>query len=755
MESQSTDRLELAAHFVNSTNSPIFLTGKAGTGKTTFLRNLSKMTHKTFVIVAPTGIAALHAKGVTIHSQFLLPFGTFIPTREPEGNFSASGNFYTQFSLGGRHTLNMARKKVLRSIDLLIIDEVSMLRADILDAIDYRLKSVKRNFNEPFGGVQVLMIGDLFQLPPIVKDYEWQVLNRFYKSMHFYEAKALQNSGMVYLELDKIFRQKDDKFINILNNLRDNRITTEDINILNSHFKTDEEIKKLRDNIIITTHNYKAEEHNRIELEELKSKSYFFEAVIEKDFPESLFPIPKTLELKEGAQIMFIKNDASGYADYFNGKMAKIKTIDDDGIKVTMTDSKIEYILKREIWENKRYKIREDTKELEEDIIGTFEQYPVKLAWAVTVHKSQGLTFDQAIIDVGQAFAPGQVYVALSRLRSLSGLTLRTRIQPHVISSDNDVVQFTASTKHQPPLMELLANHQKSYIRKLLESAFNFDEIIRSFDAFSKEFDNSLKFEDPEIESAIAKIHKEILNEESNSFKFQRQLLGLLQQKDENNLMDRLEKGSEYYSNLLKESLKKLLIHSAEVEQFSKTKIYLENISELEIILLKKMGELQKVTFLVPAIMNGEEIGKMTEITKNIVQLRINLVQETKQIVKENPKFVSSKTGRKRKGKGESKIKLEKGETYEITYDLSRSGKTISEIVNLRGLTESTIKGHLAKGIASGKVDIRQHFDDDLIQEISDLIEKANGELSLIIQKTPEKYDYGTLKMIAAYMANQ
>jgi hypothetical protein len=755
MESQSTDRLELAAHFVNSTNSPIFLTGKAGTGKTTFLRNLTEITHKTYVIVAPTGIAALHAKGVTIHSQFLLPFGTFIPTKEPEGNFSASGNFYTQFSLGRRHTLNMARKKVLRSIDLLIIDEVSMLRADILDAIDYRLKSVKRNFNEPFGGVQVLMIGDLFQLPPIVKDFEWQVLSRFYKSMHFFEAKALQNSGMVYLELDKIFRQKDDKFINILNNLRDNRITTEDITVLNSHFKTDEEIKNLKDNIIITTHNYKAEEHNQKELAELKSKSFFFEAVIEKDFPESLFPIPKTLELKEGAQIMFIKNDASGYADYFNGKMAKIKTIDDDGIKVTMTDSKIEYTLKREVWENKKYIVKEDTKELEEDIIGTFEQYPVKLAWAVTVHKSQGLTFDKAIIDVGQAFAPGQVYVALSRLRSLDGLTLRTRIQSHVISSDHDVVQFTASTEHQPPLRDLLADHQKIYIRKLLESTFNFEEIIQSFDAFAKDSDSSLKFEDPEMGSAIAQIHKDIVSEGSNSYKFQRQLLGLLHHHDELNLMDRLEKGSEYYSTLLKESLKKLMIHAAEVEQFSKTKNYLEGISELEIIVLKKIGEVQKVTFLIPAIMNGEEIGKMTEITKNLIQLRITQAQEAKQTAKENPKFASTKTGRKRSGKGESKIKLEKGETYEITYELSRSGKSISEIVSLRGLTESTIKGHLAKGIASGKVDIHQHFEDELIQEISDLIEKVNGELSLIIQKNPTKYDYGTLKMIAAYMGNE
>src|SRR5690606_17702606 len=249
MEMQTTDRLKLAAHFVNSTSSPIFLTGKAGTGKTTFLRDLAQLTHKTHVIVAPTGIAALHAKGVTIHSQFLLPLGSFLPTKEPEGNFSSSG-FFTQHTLTRRQPLNMVRKKVLASIELLIIDEVSMLRADILDAIDYRMRSVKRNFNEPFGGIQVLMIGDLFQLPPIVKDYERALLGKFYKSMHFFEAQALKQAGMVYVELDKIFRQKDHRFIEVLNRLRENRIHREDLNFLNSFYKTPDQIRELKDTII-------------------------------------------------------------------------------------------------------------------------------------------------------------------------------------------------------------------------------------------------------------------------------------------------------------------------------------------------------------------------------------------------------------------------------------------------------------------------------------------------------------------------
>lgn len=752
MEMLKTDKLEIAAHFINSTNSPVFLTGKAGTGKTTFLRNLIELTHKSHVVLAPTGIAALHAKGVTIHSQFLLPLGSFLPTREPEGNFGNNANFYTQYTLGKRHNLNSARKNVLKSIDLLIIDEVSMLRADVLDAIDYRMKSVTRNFSEPFGGAQVLMIGDLFQLPPIVKDHEWQLLGKFYKSMHFYEALALKASGMVYVELDRIFRQKDDRFIHILNNLRNNKTTQEDISFLNKFYKTPEEIKKLKDTIIITTHNHKAEEHNQKELESLKTKSHFFEAIVEKDFPENLFPLPKSLELKEGAQIMFVKNDTSGFSDFFNGKMAIVKSIDREKITVIMADNHLEYTLKREVWENKKYAVNDATKELEEQVIGTFEQYPVKLAWSVTVHKSQGLTFDKAIIDVGQAFAAGQVYVALSRLRGLEGLTLKTRIQSNAIYSDQEVVNFTENTEKQEVLEKLLVIHQKKYVEKLLQGPFDFQEIIQATSIFSKKFESSMEFEDQEMKDAIKLLEEDLINEKTNSQKFQHQLLFLLQKNEELQLLDRLKKGSAYYSDILMECLNKLLIHAGEVEQFSKTKSYLEGLSEIEIMLFKKLNEVQKVTFLVPAIMKNEGIGKMDSISKELVQLRISLAQQAKQAAQSNPKFSKNKTGRKKKETGSPKIKLEKGETYEITFNLSQQGKSILEIVEARGLAESTIKGHLARGIGEGKVSIQHHLSEETIQEVSGILESNGGDIGLVRQKFEGKYDYGTLKMVAVHM---
>lgn len=747
MDIESTDKLELAAKFVNNTCAPIFLTGKAGTGKTTFLRNLVNQTHKRHVILAPTGIAALHAKGVTIHSQFLLPMGSFLPVREPEGNFTDQFGFFTQHTLSRKHPLNHLRKSVLRSIDLLVIDEVSMLRADILDAIDYRMRSVKGNFNEPFGGVQVLMIGDLYQLPPIVREQEWQILSRFYPSMHFFEAKALQNSGMVYLELDKIFRQQDQEFIDVLNHLRDNQITADDIRLLNKHFRTAEEVKELPACITITTHNRKADELNQKELQALDETSLYYDAEVTDDFPESLFPLPRRLELREGAQIMFVKNDSSGYAQYFNGKLATVISLKKEEITVKLEGSEQEYNLRKELWENKKYIINSQTKELDEEVIGTFSQYPVKLAWAVTVHKSQGLTFDRAVIDVGQAFAPGQVYVALSRLRSLDGLILRSRIQSDLIFSDNQVVNFSQGVKSQSRLEDLLHQHQNKYLGQLLNRSFDFKGILQDLEYFQKNQESSLEFEDPEMLVAIPEVFQLLAEERENTQRFSRQLFQLLQTQQEDKLMDRLEKGGQYYRELLSRTLKRILVHRGMVEQFSQTKKYLEGLDGIEEGILKKYLEISKVGRLIQAILRGDVPGKMDDLEMQVKSLRLQFLEIAKEKASDKIKDIKTKTGRKKASS--PKPKRKKGDTQEVTFELHKAGKSIAEIAKERILAESTIKSHLASGIELGRIELADCLPQSVIFEINSQLDNFK-DMASIREHFEGKYDYGTVKMVIA-----
>ena len=742
--------LEIAAHFVNSTHSHIFLTGKAGTGKTTFLRDLALKTHKNFVIVAPTGIAALNAQGVTIHSQFLLPFGSFIPEREPSGKFSSATYFYTQHTLARKHSLNSIRKQVLRATDLLIIDEVSMLRADILDAIDYRMRSVKGNYFQSFGGTQVLMIGDLYQLPPIVKDEEWIVLQNYYKSMHFFEALALKREEMVYIELDKIFRQKDEKFISILNNLRDNLTTVKEIATLNSYYRSENAIDNFNEIITITTHNYKADAINTTELDSLAGPSSFFDADISGDFPEKLYPLPEKLELKVGAQIMFIKNDTSGEKVYFNGKLARIDQIENENITVAMAQTDFKFVLHKEQWENKKYTIDEQSKELEEDVVGTFSQYPIKLAWAVTVHKSQGLTFEKAIIDVGQAFAPGQVYVALSRLRSLEGLVLRTKINTSSIGSDRDVAAFTHSKEQQNPLPVILEEQKRKYLEQLLISTFDFSDIAKQLDYLQNNKAGKMEFEDDSMRQAIGIIQGRMKGEKMNTAIFTKQLQRLLAQNDSEKLLERIAKGSAYYRNFLEENLGQILVHLAEVERFTRTKTYRNTISEIDQLIMKSLAEVEKASYLADCIISGKEITKLEAQNRKIIQRRIELWEIAQKAADNNPKFSTRKSGRKRK-KGKNQ---EKGETYKITFAMLKEGKAIKEIATSRGLAISTVESHIVGGIKAGNVRILDSLSEDVVNEIADQLKKTSVSIGEAHKAFKGKYSYGVLRMVQAHLMN-
>lgn len=762
-----TEMAALAARFVNSTNRHVFLTGKAGTGKTTFLHRLAASTHKRYVILAPTGIAALNAKGVTIHSQFLLPFGAFLPEKQRPADIP-EGAFHDQDTLTRRHPLNAIRRHVLREVDLLIIDEVSMLRADVLDAIDFRMRAVRQNRRESFGGAQVLLIGDLYQLPPVVKDDEWRVMKRYYGSMHFFESQVLKQHGYAHIELDRIFRQQDDRFIGILNNLRDNKVTASDVAELNTHYRERIGSEESDGVITLTTHNYKADEINQQALAKLPGTAHAFEAIIEGDFPQSMFPVLERIELKVGAQVMFVKNDVD--KAYFNGKLARVEAVDKEGITVRMYDgvgdspSATTYRLKRETWENKRYVVDASTKEQKEEMLGSFEQYPIKLAWAITVHKSQGLTFSKAIIDVGHAFAPGQVYVALSRLRSLDGLILRTRINPAVVSSDADVVAFTQRGAQQEPLPQQLQAKQREYLQQLLTSTFDLSELQRKVEWTQKDHPETAQFEDDSMKTALQLLRDALRGEEENTRRFQGQLMRLLVEDKREELLDRIAKGGAYYGDLLQQRMKALFRHIAQAELLSRTKEYTNALKEVDGMLMKKVATISKVGYLTACILNGEEIQRQKDSEQGLAAKRAAMVGDARAWAEENrPK---GKTGKKRKhrtvdddpgeGHGVSPARPAKGATYETTYAMVKEGLAVEEIAAQRSMAKSTIEGHLARGIAEGVLEIEALMPAEERDTIADWMrEHAGKSLNDARSELGGRFSFGQLRMVQAWVKRE
>ncbi|MFT4152386.1 helix-turn-helix domain-containing protein [Parafilimonas sp.] len=585
---------QLAESLVNESNRNIFLTGKAGTGKTTFLKHIRQNCIKQIAVTAPTGVAAINAGGATIHSFFQLPLSPFIP--EASG-FMPGDSIVNKHSLLGRMRLNNEKRKVLQQLELLIIDEISMVRCDTLDAIDTVLRHFRYRYNEPFGGVQVLFIGDMFQLPPIIPDNEWNLLRDFYSSPYFFDSQVMRQFPPVYVEFQKIYRQSDEKFIHLLNEVRHNNLSDAGMDLLNSRYDPWFELGSNDGYIFLTTHNYKSDSTNAEELAKLKRKAFLFKAEVTGEFNEKAYPADEKLELKIGAQVMFIRNDKEKIKRYFNGKIGTVTKIEEDAIFVQCKDEAGEIEVSKETWENIRYAVDKQTQQLEEDVIGKFVQYPLRLAWAITIHKSQGLTFEKAVIDAGRAFAPGQVYVALSRCTSLTGIVLKSQITPSGLQTDKRIIEFSEQAATEENLQEQLHQSKKIYQQNLLLALFDFAAVIKQCTELNKTVKDNKAAYNAELLLWLDGIEKTITELQTVADKFKLQLNKLFITGDlpeENDgIQQRLHSAAEYFAKQLEVLMGTLRQSPASTDSKQHAKVYNDGLKEIFILLAEKRHLLQ------------------------------------------------------------------------------------------------------------------------------------------------------------------
>ena len=528
------DKIEMLNRFVQNTDVHIFLTGKAGTGKTTFLRNLAANTYKRMVIVAPTGVAAINAGGVTIPSFFQLPFGPIVPDGQSLSLLS--------------NKISKTKLKIMRSLDLLVIDEISMVRADLLDAVDAVLRKVRRS-SAAFGGVQLLMIGDIQQLAPVARQNEWELLQPYYKSVYFFDSHVLRNNPYICVELNHIYRQNDEDFINILNQVRNNMLDKKNADLLNQRFLPDFNPKDKDGYITLTTHNSQADEINEQKLKEIKSKTLTFEAEIKGIFPENAYPTKEILELKVGAQVMFVKNDPSPEKEYYNGRIGKIISYNKDEGLVVQCDNDVINVTPVQ-WQNFEYTLNEKTNEIEEKEIGSFTQIPLRTAWAITIHKSQGLTFDKVILNAEMAFTHGQVYVALSRCTSLNGLVLKSKIQNNVLFNDSTINAFVDRIPSLEPDKERLAKEEYKFIHHTIIDLFSFDELETQMNRLTKvlrENDNIIDKDAVNQATEKRMLFREEIIDVATRFARQVDSIFANPNADFNFLQERIKKASSYF----------------------------------------------------------------------------------------------------------------------------------------------------------------------------------------------------------------
>lgn len=725
LDTQNTSFLQ-AVSFVSQTNRNLFLTGKAGTGKTTFLKYIRDHSYKKVAVAAPTGVAAMNAGGVTLHSLFLLPFGMYLEDHELA--WDDDGAIYNRRRLFSKVKLPRQRRALLQEIDLLVIDEVSMLRADTLDAIDAILRSVRRDAR-PFGGLQVLFIGDLYQLPPVVKEREWEIMSKYYSSPFFFDANVLREHPPVLLELKKIYRQSEQLFIDILNDIRNNCCTNQQLAVLNRYYKPDFVPPKEEPYITLTTHNHRADAINNRELAALSGKTVVLKAKVANDFPETLYPTENELELKVGAQVMFIRNDSGDERRYYNGKIGYVKHIDSagDALIVGFTDGGEDVEVKREAWENIRYRYDKAQDRVEEEVLGTFAQFPLRLAWAITIHKSQGLTFDRAIIDAGASFAPGQVYVALSRLRTLDGLVLYSTIPPHSIRTDHQVAKFSGNMLAEDEVPALLEASQRSYIGYMLLQAFKWDTLV--------EMVNTIKADLParniaDLDKAINTVDELAVSAENLravAHKFRNQLNALLNGQasvDYTKIHERTTKATEWFMpHLDNQLITPMELHIKAWALKKRTKKYVSELAEVLVDFIRKREQLRQCITVTEALAKGD--GLQTVISKT---------EGLRTIIVEHVVVPDTATARK----------PAKGETKRISFELFKSGKSIDQIATERGLVKSTVIGHLVGFIGRG-VDATHLVDVKKLERIQEALrkypDKSASEIRAVVGRDTEYYE--------------
>lgn len=815
---QTNPQLDLAYEYVQNTHKNIFLTGKAGTGKTTFLHQIKRESLKRMVVVAPTGVAAINAGGMTIHSFFQLPFGPYLPGRE--GDPSQQRKFTGE------------KIRLIQSLDLLVIDEISMVRADVLDGMDAVLRRY-RNRSKPFGGVQLLMIGDLHQLPPVVKDEEWNLLRGHYETAYFFGSHALRETHPVSIELKHIYRQSDDVFIQLLNKVRNNQIDAAVLEALNSRYVPDFQPTEQEPYITLTAHNAAAQSINAEQLTRINAPEMVFKAAIADNFPAFAYPADERLECKKGAQVMFVKNDMAREKRFYNGKIGQITGFGEGIIYVKCPGENEEIAVTPAEWTNVKYSLNEQTKEVSEELLGTFTQYPLKLAWAITIHKSQGLTFERAIIDAQAAFAHGQVYVALSRCKSFEGIVLRSKIIANSVKTDRVVQHYTEEAERNAPDEAHLTNAKSHFQQALIHELFDFGQLayrIKRLQRIFLENENILLKElGPQIEALMNSAKEEIIG---FAERFKTQLPPYFAQEilpeSQPGLQTRLEKAGAFFSEKLNDvllpqvqslsmvtdnkSVKKLLKESVEAvhkEIFVKNACFSDMRNGFSAICYLKVKTNAELDFAKiqatpsptaaansipkdikhPALFERlkkwrDEMAQLHEIPHYVVMHTLTLVEITYRLPQDLPelKRIKGIGAQKSERFGADIIALVKeycsehasktGEELTPTtlpipenpakvdtklqsLALFQAGKTIKEIAQERGLVVTTIESHLAHFVGLGELNILQLIPQENLTEIeTHFRENRLQTLKDVKAHFEDRYSYAQLTFVRNYLSS-